>query len=421
VSPLRRRGSGTLPIVLAQHVEDASSLWMLRTLVADAPHARLDDLARFDQRLEASLEGIAIAGADGTRACERALDAPLAGDVFVAAVRAITAPDPALFDRLFAIAAAMPEVRPGLVSALGWVAPGRLSGWVVGLLGSHDAHRIVAGLAACGMHRVDPGAALLSAIRHHDASVRARAVRLMGELGAERHRVPVDLAIDDADDGVAVEAARAAVLLGDRGRGLDRLLVACVSSGRLHPRAWEVALRASDGNRAHATLRAVGADPSGLRDLVVGAGMVGEARYLPWLVERMADDDLARVAGEAFVLLTGCDLDGEGLTRATPPDHPTGPSDDPADSAVAMDPDEHLPWPDAEKVSRWLHAQRARFAAYPRWFLGAEWSPRAASRGLQAGFQRQRRAAAVLLALHGGGALFDVRARAGRQRRLLAR
>ena len=61
----------------------------------------------------------------------------------------------------------------------------------------------------------------------------------------------------------------------------------------------------------------------------------------------MADPALARVAGEALAMITGLDLAYLDLDGEPPAGFEAGPTDDPADPSVAMDEDEHLPWPDA--------------------------------------------------------------------------
>src|SRR6202043_4123253 len=86
-------------------------------------------------------------------------------------------------DRLFALVAAQPEIRNGLVSAFGWTEGQELRGLVAELLGSGDPLRRYVGIAACALHRVDPGLIPARRCEDPDTTVRARAWRTAGELG----------------------------------------------------------------------------------------------------------------------------------------------------------------------------------------------------------------------------------------------
>jgi len=71
----------------------------------------------------------------------------------------------------------------------------------------------------------------------------------------------------------------------------------------------------------------------------------------------MSHGTLARLAGEAFSMITGADLAALDLERKPPEGLHTGPSDAPADE------DDSLPWPDRERVLRWWQARAAGFTA----------------------------------------------------------
>ena len=49
-------------VVLDQHAEEAAFLALLRDYAVRAPHYDLEELAELDQRIEAHLDGLAIAG-----------------------------------------------------------------------------------------------------------------------------------------------------------------------------------------------------------------------------------------------------------------------------------------------------------------------------------------------------------------------
>ncbi|MBE0564837.1 MAG: hypothetical protein IH621_02695, partial [Krumholzibacteria bacterium] len=164
-------------------------------------------------------------------------------------------------------------------------------------------------------------------------------------------------------------------------------------------------------------LAAPGGDP---RLAVQAAGAIGDPQLVPWLIEQMTVDDLARPAGEAFSLITGLDLAYLDLDRDRPDDFAAGPTEDAADEDVAMDPDEDLPWPDPQKIAPWWAAHGRDLKAGERHLLGGAIGEKGLQRALGAGLQRQRAAAALeLVFLQPGRLLFEVRARGDRQRRRL--
>jgi uncharacterized protein (TIGR02270 family) len=136
----------------------------------------------------------------------------------------------------------------------------------------------------------------------------------------------------------------------------------------------------------------------------------------------MSDDGKARIAGEAFSLITGLDLARLDLERRPPERLESGPNDDPDDSNVEMDEDNGLPWPDETRVEAWWAENSQRFQPGTRYFMGEPLNGDNCLRVLREGYQRQRIAAALYLSLlNPGTPLFEWRAPARRQQRLLAK
>jgi|LGVF01.1.fsa_nt_gb hypothetical protein len=48
--------------VIEQHVEEATFLWLLRYAAVHEPHCSLSDLAYLDNRVDAHIDGLRIAG-----------------------------------------------------------------------------------------------------------------------------------------------------------------------------------------------------------------------------------------------------------------------------------------------------------------------------------------------------------------------
>jgi len=420
-------------MVIQQHVEDAAALHSARTLLLNAPHVRLRHLRRVDDRLEAHLDGLAIGSERATALIALLLDRPNPSVIFTATVQAVEriqlrgtfgSPDQdgkQWLEHLLVLNAASDFANSGLLSAFGWLDREKLRGIVADLLNSRTAFCRVVGIATCAMHRVDPG--LTSACRFDDESplVRARAWRTAGEIGKRELVSTAAAAITDDDPACQFWAAWAAVLLGDKQSALEVITRRAAVPGPFRARAFQLALQASSPSTAHRWLSELAREPASQRWLIRGAGLVGDPAYVPWLIGQMADVKTTRRAGESFSLITGLDLAWLDLEVKPPENFESGPNDDPNDPNVDMDEDDGLPWPDVKKIQAWWHANGSRFQSGTRYFMGEPLNRDNCLRVLKEGFQRQRIAAALYLSLlNPGTPLFEWRAPARRQQRLLA-
>lgn len=408
-----------IPVVVQQHLDNTSVLRSTRAVLVRAPHVQLHRLRRLDDRLAASLDGLAIAGDFARGLCVAALETPGRGAMFANAIGAIDTRDPALLERLLSLAEAVPEARVGLVSAFGWAPAPSLRGITRALLDSPHAFRRDIGLAACAMHHADPEAVLETAM--DDAAHARQAIVVAGKLG-RTDLLPGCLGgLPQEDDARRFEAARSALLLGDRQAALRTLVALAGKDGPCQAESAVLALKVLPAAQAHELLQSLAQEEASVRLLVRGIGAAGDPHYVPWLIAQMRDLKLARLAGESFSTITGLDLAAEDLELKPPENHAAGPNDDPDDEDVAMDEDESLPWPDAEKIEGWWQACGHRFPPGSCCFVGGPVSPDHCLAVLKTGFQRQRIAAADHLSLMAPGTpLFNTAAPAWRQQWLLS-
>ena len=78
-----------IPVVVQQHAEESAILRHIPAVLVRAPHVELHRLRRLDDRIEAHLDGLSVAGDYGTKLCTQALERPGAGEVFAATIRAL--------------------------------------------------------------------------------------------------------------------------------------------------------------------------------------------------------------------------------------------------------------------------------------------------------------------------------------------
>jgi len=422
----RRRPLGLAPhetssrvngAVLAEHVGDAAAGWRRRANLVDAPHVRLHHLARADERLFAHLAGIRIAGDAGWQAARAALADGDAGVVSVLAWMAFVDGEVSRMREALPVLLADPEFTDAGAGALASLAPARLHESLQRLAESPlAAHRRLA-LAVHALQRRDPGALLVRSLSDNDLALRARALRALGELGRRDLLGHAVAALHDVDPTCRASAAGSVFVLsgpGDVASALDTVLTDAPALPAARRRSLlERAIRASGPSIAREHVRQLAAVETTLRDAVIGAGAHGDPIVVPWLIERMSDPSLARVAAEAVALITGVDLELAALKSAgAAEDLPGGERED-----------GHLPHPDPAGFTAWWNTHRSRFAAGARYIAGHPvGAPAGCIAALNEGTQRQRRAAAFELSrLRPGTPLFAVDAFALRQRRELGR
>jgi uncharacterized protein (TIGR02270 family) len=277
-------------------------------MLCGSPHSALRHLKRFDDRLAAHLDGLSIAGDEGASICDASLESPSPGAVFVVAVAAIEKRQNERLSSVIGLAQAVPETKRGLFAAFGWLEPDYLQGLVSRLLTSEDSFVRLVGVAACALHRVEPGFASARWMQDRSAQVRARYLRAVGDLGLQNLLPECATAIADRDPDIRFWAAWAAVLLGDRGAALKSLTSSGLVPGTNRARAFRLALQAMGLSASHQTLQNMGREPEIVRWLIQGSGIAGDPTYVPWLIRQMVSDETARLAGEAFSLITGADL-----------------------------------------------------------------------------------------------------------------
>lgn len=404
--------------VVQQHAEEAAFLWMLRDEAALAPHYTSADLTGLDGRLDAHIDGLRIAGDAGWEICQQELAWEEAGEVFAGAMLAFENGRDGRTETILEIAAKSADLARGAISALGWLEWDRARPFSERLMGADQPILRRVGIAAAAVQRQDPGKALGEALAD-EPIVRARALRAVGELG-RRDLLPVclqELRSDDAE--CRFWGAWSAALLGEDA-GIAALKETAEAAGDRAERAADLAARRMDPSDALAWQRQLAGREEARRLAIVVAGALGDPALVPWLLEQMPIDELARPAGEALSFITGIDLAYDDLEGEWPEGFAAGPTEEPEDENVEMDPDEDLPWPDPELIKGWWEETQGNFRSGTRHLLGKPMTEGSLQEALRVGRQRQRAVAALELAIRSpGGLLFEVRAPGFRQKRQL--
>ena len=101
-----------LESIVQTHADEAAWLWYLRTRAIDAPHYSLNQLANLDERVEAHIDGLRVAGEAGRPFCDAILADGTAG-VFAAGVLAFESGDTKRIQEVVAVGTTKPKLGAG--------------------------------------------------------------------------------------------------------------------------------------------------------------------------------------------------------------------------------------------------------------------------------------------------------------------
>ena len=406
-----------IPAILARHAEEAAFLWLLRDRAVVRPQYTLRSLTELDQRVEAHLDGLRVAGEHGwRRAWQEFEERPEPGEAFAAAVLAFESADPERIQKLIA-ASAVPRLIRAVVSAVGWLTDDAAAIALPVLASFPEPLACRIGIAGAGVRRVWMG---WSAIEKHlvdpHGSTCSRAIECIGQLGITEGLPMVRKHLNSDDLTVRFAAAWTVARLALDAAAIQELQSIVMTEPHFRQQSATMAIRRLDLGAARRWIEMLAQTPGCERLAIQAAGARGDPVFVPLLLERMADPLFARLSGESLSMITGVKLARSKLDACQPAGFEAGPNDDPNDSDVDLDPDDGLDWPDAELVKKWWDSDRGRFRAGTRYLCGKPIAPDHLKAILQTGYQRQRAAAALELAiLSPRQPLLEVRAPGWRQ------
>ncbi len=407
--------------IVIQHAEEAAFLWLLRNDGIKAANQRLSDLAELDNRIEAHVDGLRVADEFGWEIAKTQLaETGEPGEVFAAAILAFESGDATKVQEVLAVAIANPENIRGLISALGWIPAEQAVRHIKPLLTAAEPAFKRAGIGGAAIIRRNPGSPLADALASDVPELRARALRATGELGVLDLQNATRANLKAKDPACRFWAAWSTSLLNGNKDAIAFLQSLAENKTPFSEPAAQMAVRRLPLRDARLWIRKLAKELGRTRVAIKAIGALGDPDLVPWLIDQMKTPDHARAAGEAVSLITGVHLFNERLAGEKPEGFEAGPNDDPADENVDMDPDEGLPWPDPTLVLKWWNNAKGRHAKDIRHLLGKPIDKESLRSALKNGYQRQRAAAALELALlNPGRPLFEVRSPGFRQQRLL--
>src|SRR5208337_3390113 len=331
--------SGKIEEVVALHAGDAPFVWAQRDAAVRAPHFKIKDLAKLDERVEAHIDGLRVGGDTGWEIVKTALEEGKPGMVFAAAVLAFEGGEAAKVQVVLDVGTATPATARALVSALGWLDAEVASPHIRALLNASEPVLRRVGIAAAAAHRLYPRADILqAAFASDDPLLKARTFRAVGELGLVGLQQTVRANLRSEDPLCRFWAGWSTTLLTEHEAAVACLQNIAEGGGPFSERAAQMAMRRLAPNDAKAWLKKLVKDLGQKRIAVIAAGAFADPEVVPFLIDQMKVPKLARVAGESFSLISGADIAYEDLDGEPPEDVEVAPPETPeAEAALEAD------------------------------------------------------------------------------------
>ena len=388
--------------IYEQFVDEASFLWVLRSITVEQPHYNAVTLRELEQRIDAQLDGLMTAVEDAWEICLEALKQEEPGEVFTATVIAFRSHDMAKIQKAVEVGLSNDEAVKGLISALGWLPDKLVHPWVKKFFSSKDLDHKYLALAACSVRRENPAEHINRMMEREDCreheKLYLRALRLIGELKRQDLMPVLRDAVNSDDENILFWSNWSRILVGDRA-AVEKLQSFIFKNGPHQVKAINIAFRVLPVEQARKWITGLVNNKEQMRAAVKATGVLGDPHAVNWLIKIMGDPSIAKLSGEALSLITGIDLEQRELVLENPPNIAMHPNEDAEDDDVSLDEDENLPWPDADKISGLWVKEGRNFISGQRYFMGQPISPESLRYRLDNAYQRQRHAAALELSL----------------------
>jgi uncharacterized protein (TIGR02270 family) len=352
------------PLIL-RHITDAAFYWLQLDQSETAFRLPYDRVVLFNERLEAHLEGLAIAGAEGIDLAFAELDRwRKPGETFVCTWLAGFQDDEAALNRLSAHLVQQPDaLLRGAISAIARL-PEASAQELINRWSNNDAipPLQVAALRAVALRGISCACALdqplTTYIQSTDPFVRASACRVLARSGEETSQSLLHEALNDEERVVRAEAAMALIGTTHFGKASSVLWHCVTAQVEIHRDAtgWyrmQAQRRLTRYLRYLAWLAPLGYEnlPVLFDYLPVQASLTfalyhGDLAYLPRIIEAMRSPETEHYAGWVWQTLTGIDLEANGLILEEPNSEPNL---EPL-SGSSFDLDTGLPMPDIKAI-----------------------------------------------------------------------
>ncbi len=394
-SALRRPA---VPAILQQHLEDAAYVWSCHQDGIWSPFFNRDYLHRFDQQLDAHLEGLRIAGAQAIAPALKNLQRwQTPEEIFVTTYILLHQPNANVLVELEQALIDTPSLASGAAAALLWTAPNLIPPFVDRWWFSEAGILRQLVIPAALIHpQLDREKFIQQGLTDSYPGVRARAYRAIGEWQLPNYHTQLKCALGEEPVKCRFEAATALALLGD----CSALIQLPEAFSHLENaglrRALLIWATLSDSQQFKQWFLQHNHRPEQYRLLLWAIAFRGDPAYLTCLGGFIEQACEAKLAAYALCHITGLNLQEQGLCLPEPE----------LDAEAQEDPiqkehsdDTPLPQPDPQAVLAWIERHQSHFKPEQRYSNGQP-IDQVADTLYHQGLQPQRWQAAVHLTIN---------------------
>jgi uncharacterized protein (TIGR02270 family) len=394
--------------ICEQFVIDASFLWVLRSINVKQPHYNSQDLFTLEQRIDANLDGAMCHFELAWDICLQELAYEQAGETFTAAIIAFRSRDIDKIKYIVDHAFINEQTFKGLLSALAWLPKNLISEWLERFLYSKDLNHKYLAVALCSVRRKNPGEILKELLQREDClaheKLLARVIRLIGELKLYAFANNLQQLSEHELPEIQFWSNWSLIMLGEHHRA-ENLIPYINNDFPFQQLAIETTFKVLSIEKSRNWISQFSQQKQMTRAVIRATGILGDPHVIPWLIDKMSHFETAKIAGEAFTLITGIDLERYELSIDPPEDIISVPNDDIDDENVDLDEDENLSFPDINKINHTWLRYRDRYKPGSCYVMGVEVKRNSAvmveklNATLKHAGQRQRVSIALTLAL----------------------
>ncbi len=382
------------------HLDDVANLWTVWYGGLNDPNFDRDALAELERRIQSHIAGMRLQEPAAWDRCLGQLETIDAAELFAAAQLAFRSYDVNKIRLVVNTAEHNPHAIPGLVSALAWLPEDIFSPWRSKLSSSKSLYHKYYAVEAARLRGEDLGDLLDNFCQRQECLnhpyLGPALLRSLGEF--KHHQTRSALLQMSLAEHCEFWRLYSLVLLGEV--HLVERLTPYLDSADLQIDALQLIFRILPMDQAHVTISDLAADQNNVSCAILAVGILGDPHAVPWLIGLMHNNDVARLAGFAYSLITGTDLEAAECIFDESPEaidetvHRELQSENRLVELQSL-----LPWPDADAV--WAHWQQISSGYEPglRYFAGKNITEQHCINVLDVGFQLHRKCAAFELAL----------------------
>ncbi|HIJ88253.1 MAG TPA: hypothetical protein HPP97_11335 [Desulfuromonadales bacterium] len=282
----------------SDHLQSISFLYGQQRALLSNPEVSWKTIQKFEERLEAHLDALTNDEQALEACCQQAKEGD-AGELFAAVLAFCRlGRRDLLIEIMEHLDPADTEKLQALVNALKFELPADWQDDFVNLLQTDDEQLCALIASVVGYRRINPGTALIQALRRFQSAPLIRAVGRLRERGAASILMP---ALRHEDEATCSAAALALLRLGER-QAVDQCRE--IAQGK----AWAIIpLALGGGKSALPLLLAIARSDEASPDALLALGILGDSSAVPILLEKL-DGEHAETTAQALNLLTGAEL-----------------------------------------------------------------------------------------------------------------